>query len=332
MGESRSAVTLTAADIGGTHVRFAAATIEPGQRPVLGEPVVLQTASFSGLSSAWNAYKRTLNSAVPDTLSVCFAGPVRGDTLQATNSHWVLNRCTLAAELGLKTVHLMNDFGAMAHGVALLKAHELETLSGPDRSATPSEEMTTVIGPGTGLGVAILSRRDGQFRVIETEGGHIDFAPLDELESAMLRRLRERFLRVSVERIVSGPGLNNLVQCIAQIEQREITPLDDAALWQRALSPDCDDLLRLALQRFCMSYGSVAGDLALATGASRVVLVGGLTQRLVGHLPDSHFAQRFCAKGRYQSVMADISVQLARFEQLGLLGAAAGYMDRLSTR
>ncbi len=331
MAESTSAVTLTAADIGGTHVRFAKATVEPGRRPVLGQPVVLKTASYSGFSSAWKAYTQNLDASVPDTLSISFAGPVRGETLQATNSHWVLNRCTLAAELGLKTVYLMNDFGAMAHGVALLGEEELETVCGPQWSAKSKSEITTVIGPGTGLGVAMLSRGCGQFQVIETEGGHVDFAPLDRFEAAVLNRLREQFQRVSVERIVSGPGLNNLVQCIAHIEQREFTPLDDPTLWRQALDSDCnDDLLDQALQRFCMSYGSVAGDLALATGASRVVLVGGLTQRLAGYLRDSHFSRRFCAKGRYQSVMTDIPVQLARFDQLGLLGAAAGYQEVLS--
>lgn len=324
---------LTAVDIGGTHVRFAPAIIRPGQRPQLGEAVVFRTADYAGLASAWRNYCVGLDQAPADAMSICFAGPVRGDTLQATNSHWVLNRPALEQELGLSKVHLMNDFGAMAHGVAVLSRDEFQRICGPSGRHDPqSDGVTTVIGPGTGLGVALLIRSGGQVKVVETEGGHIDFAPLDAMESAILSRLREQYLRVSAERIVSGPGLANLVQAIASIEQRPMVPVDDATLWRQALEPGgADDLPRLALQRFCMSYGSVAGDLALAHGASRVVLAGGLSQRLAATLGQSQFAGRFVAKGRYQSLMAELPVELALFDQLGLLGAAAGFGSALQT-
>ncbi|MEM1088823.1 MAG: glucokinase [Pseudomonadota bacterium] len=324
---------ITAVDIGGTHVRFAPAELRAGERPRLGEPVVLRTAEFAGLTSAWQSYLRQDLARVEEhsaeAVSVCFAGPVRGQTLKATNSHWLIQRDRVAEELGVKQVHLMNDFGAMAYGVSQLSGDELEPICGPtDGPALDplADGVTTVIGPGTGLGVAILIRRQGRVMVLETEGGHVDFAPLDEMESAIVKQLREQFLRVSVERIVSGPGLNHLAHAIARIERRTIQPLDDPELWAQALDPDAeDDLPALALQRFCRAYGAVAGDLALAHGASRVVLVGGLSNRLAETLRQAPFFRQFCAKGRYQADMAKIPVLVASHDQLGLLGAAAGF-------
>lgn len=314
---------LVAVDIGGTHARFALATFADGGRPRLGDPLVLKTAEYATLGSAWRAFRATLSGPFPSAASVCFAGPVRGDRIKATNSSWIIQRSQLANELGIDRVHLLNDFGAMAYAVAALAPHELELICGPDRSLR-EDGVITVIGPGTGLGVAILVRRGERVSVIETEGGHIDFAPLDAFESQIVNQLRERYLRVSTERVVSGPGLAALVEAIAAIERRPFTPRDDAALWRSALAGD-DDLTRTALDRFCLCYGAAAGDLALAHGASAVVLVGGLSQRLADQLRDGSFSERFCAKGRYRDAMQQLPVKLARYDQLGLLGAAAAF-------
>jgi glucokinase len=184
--------------------------------------------------------------------------------------------------------------------------------------------VTTILGPGTGLGVAQLLI-DGEHRhVIETEGGHVDFAPLDSLEDQILAHLRRSFRRVSVERVVSGSGLVNIYTALAAIEGRAVTPPEDNALWAAAMEGR-DALAAAALDRFCLALGAVAGDLALAHGANGVVIAGGLGYRLRDHLHKSGFDDRFIAKGRFERRMEAIPVKLVTHPQPGLFGAAAAF-------
>ena len=169
----------------------------------------------------------------------------------------------------------------------------------------------------------MLRTADG-YRVIETEGGHIDFAPLDPIDDAVLQSLRAVHRRVSVERIVAGPGIVAIYETLAAIEGRAVDRLDDKGVWQRALDGS-DALAVAALDRFCLSLGAVAGDLALAQGASAVVIAGGLGLRLRDHLARSGFAERFAAKGRFHAMMATIPVKLITHPQPGLFGAAAAF-------
>ncbi|MFN7030131.1 MAG: glucokinase, partial [Sphingopyxis sp.] len=157
-----------------------------------------------------------------------------------------------------------------------------------------------------------------------TEGGHVDFAPLDSIEDAILARLRKRHRRVSVERIVSGPGIVDIYETLASIEGRPIAPLDDRTIWGRAIGGE-DALAAAAADRFCLSLGSVAGDLALAQGASGVVIAGGLGLRIRDQLVRSGFPERFVAKGRFENFMAAIPVKLITHPQPGLFGAAAAF-------
>ena len=143
----------------------------------------------------------------------------------------------------------------------------------------------------------------------------------------MLARLRQRFRRVSVERIVSGPGLAVIHEALAAIEGRAIQRINDKSLWTLALEGS-DSLAAAALDRFCMSLGSVTGDIALAQGATAVVIAGGVGLRLADHLPRSGFAERFVAKGRFEAMMAAIPVKLLTHPQPGLLGAAAAFAEK----
>src|SRR5690606_28555031 len=131
--------------------------------------------------------------------------PIEGEMLRFMNSDWRIPRFTIAETLGLDRLLLLNDFGAVAHAVSVLGADELEPIAGP--AALPDEGVVSVLGPGTGLGVALFSRRAGKVAVIETEAAHIGFAPLDPEEEELSDALVERYGRASVERIVSGPGL-----------------------------------------------------------------------------------------------------------------------------
>ena len=315
--------TIAVADIGGTHARFALAQIAGGRVESLGEPTTLKTADHASFRTAWEEFCRQSQSPPPASLGIAFAGPVTGTTLKLTNNPWIIRPASLAGELGLDHVTIVNDFGAVGHAVAQLGPEYFEHICGPS-PALPATGMTTIVGPGTGLGVAQLLRKAGSYEVIETEGGHVDFAPLDDLEDRMLAHLRSSFRRVSVERIVAGGGLANIYAAIAAIEGRSVPRRDDKALWTLALGSG-DSLAAAALDRFCLSLGAIAGDLALAQGANAVVIAGGIGLRLKDHLPKSAFSGRFIAKGRFERRMEAMPVKLITHPNPGLYGAAAAF-------
>ena len=308
---------LVAADIGGTHARFTIATFS-NETVALAPEIVLKTADFAGFAEAWRAFERAAGRVLPRAAGIAVAGPVDGGRAWMTNQNWMLERDVLLTELGLDRLTLVNDFAAVAHAVT--RCDELIHLCGPER-ALPKTGVVSVVGPGTGLGVAILLRGERGDRVIATEGGHVEFAPLDGDEQRLRDHLAERFGRVSVERVLSGAGLGAIYEAYTGREAPEA-----AELWRLALGGTAP-VAQTSLDRFCRVLGSVAGDLALAHGAEAVVIAGGLGLRLAGHLPASDFAERFVAKGRFQPRMANLPVKLIAHPQPGLLGAAAAFLS-----
>ena len=315
--------TLVAVDIGGTHARFALAEVAGGKVEHLGPETTLKTAEHASFQTAWEAFGAALGGTLPKAAAIAVAGPVQGEIVQFTNNPWIIRPALVNEKLGVERHVLINDFAAVSHAVAQADAAHFLHLAGPDR-ALPGEGTISVVGPGTGLGVAHVWRDAHGYRVSATEGGHIDFAPLDGIEDAILARLRERYRRVSVERVVAGPGLAEIRATLARIEGRAVLETDDKALWALAMSGE-DSLAAAALDRFCLALGSVAGDLALAQGASATVIAGGLGYRIREHLVRSGFAERYCAKGRFAGMMAGLPVKLIVHPQPGLLGAAAAF-------
>jgi glucokinase len=308
---------IAVADIGGTHARFALAGIDRDAKPELGEAVVLRTADYPDLASAYKTFTEQIEGAHPRRASFALACPIRGEILKFTNNPWTLRPKTLAAELGLDEVRLLNDFGAVAHAAAKADLSHFSHVFGPDRP--PRSGVISILGPGTGLGVAQLIIGADGHRVVETEGGHIDFAPRDEFEDKLLARLREKFGRVSIERIVSGPGLAEIFSALSGVE-----PPDAPALWATAIA-GTDPLARQALDKFCLCLGGAAGDFALAHGAEAVILAGGLAPRIASLLGAGGFAEKFVDKGRYREMMANIPVWMIVHPQPGLFGAAAAF-------
>lgn len=314
---------IVALDIGGTHARFARADVQGGRVVALGDAVTLKTAEHASLKTAWEHYARLSDGAIPRAVSIAIAGPVTGEVIRFTNNPWMIRRSELAAQLGIDRFTLINDFGAVGHAVAQAGAEHFAWLCGPD-SPLPESGTISIVGPGTGLGVAHLWRCGDDYRVQSTEGGHIDFAPLDPLEDRLLSRLRNKYRRVSVERVVSGPGIVDIYETLALIEGRAVQQLDDRAIWQNGTGGS-DSLAAAAVERFCLSLGSVAGDITLAQGGSAVVIAGGLGQRIKDTLVRSGFAERFRAKGRFEALMAAMPVKLITHSEPGLLGAAAAF-------
>ncbi|HET6940608.1 MAG TPA: ROK family protein, partial [Sphingomicrobium sp.] len=300
--------TIATADVGGTHARFALASIDGGRVVDLGEPVTVKTGEFASFQHAWQEFGRRIDQPLPNELAIAFAGPVGGEVLKLTNNPWVIRPSLMHERLGVERFVIVNDFAAIAHAVAGLATVDYRHVCGPKQDL-PQTGVITIIGPGTGLGVASLLMRPDGYDAIATEGGHVDFAPLDPLEDRILEHLRENFRRVSVERLVSGRGLLNIYEAIGTIEKRPYTLRDEKDLWTAALE-GTDSLAAAALDRLCLTFGAAAGDYALAQGAHAVVLAGGLGLRLADYLPRSGFRDRFIAKGRFERMMDEMPVKV----------------------
>lgn len=319
-----SAREVVAADIGGTNARFAIAEVADGRVVSLGEPVTLETAQHGSLQLAWQAFGKKLGRDLPRAAAIAVASPINDTLIKLTNNPWIIRPPLIESRLEVDTWTLINDFGAVGHAVGQLDDKWFIHLCGPD-APLPEHGSLTVCGPGTGLGVAQVLRLKDGYHVIETEGGHIDFAPLDGIEDELVRRLRKTYTRVSAERVCSGPGIVAIYETLASIEGKKVKQdQDDIELWKLALEGK-DSLAVAAMDRFCLALGAVAGDLALTHGPTGVVIAGGLGLRLKDNLLESGFGQRFVAKGRFQSLMASIPVKLITHPQPGLFGAAAAF-------
>lgn len=316
---------LVSVDIGGTHARFSIATISAAGSISLSDPETIHTEDHASFQTAWEDFRERMGGNLPPRVSMAIAGPVGGEVIRFTNNPWIIRPALVQEKLGAEKYTIVNDFEAVAHAVARVGQEQFMHLSGPDKPLASTGRLS-VLGPGTGLGVAHLYREpDGTYRVSATEGGHIDFAPLDQIDDAILARLRKRHNRVSVERVVAGPAISDIYQTLAVMEGKPVAEEDDIAIWTRG-QDGSDSLAAAAVDRFCMALGSVAGDIALAQGGfGGVVIAGGLGYRIRETLLKSGFAERFKAKGRFQELMASIPVKLIIHPQPGLFGAAAAY-------
>jgi len=311
-------------DIGGTHARFALAAIHGDGRIDLTEPVTLATSDFTTLHDAWEAFAGTTGHALPRDAAMALAAPIAGDLIPLTNNPWSIRRSTLSTELGVDRYTMLNDFAAIGHAVASAPREQFEHLTGPDEPL-PENGTITIVGPGTGLGVALVWREaGGRYHVQATEGGHIEFAPVDETDDALVALLRPKYGRVVTERVTAGPGIVAIHQVLAQRKGCSVPQLDDRTLWRMGTSGE-DSLAAAAVERFCLSLGSVAGDFALAHGSQAVVIAGGLGLRIREQLHGSAFADRFCAKGSYERLMRAMPVKIITQPQPGLYGAAAAF-------
>lgn len=314
---------IVAIDLGGTHIRFAIAGVADGKVVKLGEPVTLHSADYDGVPAAWAEFERRSGKALPKAAALSVAGPVVDGSVRLTNLPWRIEQRFLKRDLGLDSLLVINDFAAVGNAVAVAGPTDFEHLCGPN-VALPETGTLSIVGPGTGLGVAQLLRGDDGYRVLPSEGGHIGFAPVDAFEDQLLATLRQQLGRVSVERVAAGPAISDIYAALGGAESRATDPEEDQNIWTSA-TDGSDVLAKAAVERFCMILGSVAGDLALAHGARGVVIAGGVGRRLRDFLPQSGFAERFVAKGRFTEAMEALPVKLITHPEPGLLGAAAAF-------
>jgi glucokinase len=310
---------IIAADIGGTHARFALAELAPGERPRFGTMRKYRTREAAGLAEVWAKFAEESGAPLPRAAAIAVAAPIEGDTLTFMNSDWRIDRHGMNAQLGLDRLTLLNDFGAVAHCVSIMEPDALVPLCGP--GDLPADGIVTVLGPGTGLGVAILDRRGGAVSVIETEAAHIGFCPLDPEEEELSDAIAARYGRASVERIVSGPGLIDIYRFLGG----DGYDPDKAGLLWDAATAGADPLAEKALGILVRCFGAAAGDIALAHGAMGIAVTGSLAGRIADLLKGPAFEARFTAKGRYRPRMLRTPVRLLAYDEPGLLGAAVAF-------
>ena len=178
---------LVAVDIGGTHARFALAEVAKGKVVELGEAVTLKTADHASFQFAWQEFARLSGGELPSATAIAVAGPVGGDIIRFTNNPWIIRPALIPEKLGAARYVVVNDFAAVAHSVAQADDAHFLHVCGPE-TALPDNGAISVVGPGTGLGVALLLRQPYGYHVQPTEGGHIDFAPLDAIEDQIRAR------------------------------------------------------------------------------------------------------------------------------------------------
>lgn len=329
-----TATPVLIADIGGTNARFALTDID-APTPTVAQIRKLPTADYASLQHAIEAYLAEVG-VQPTAAALAVASPVDGDEIRLTNRAWAFSRSELQAALGLQRLTVINDFGAIARAVPWLHPQDMVTLHG--EPTAPMRGPISVLGPGTGLGVALLvgDEADG-WDVVETEGGHVTFAPLGDEEHAIVRHLTALHGRVSTERVLSGRGLAHIDAVLrgagnvlragggallpGDSSLQPVELRDPAEIVAAALDGH-DVAARRALARFCAVLGSVTGDITLLHGAHTVVLAGGIVPRFIPFLRSSAFRERLLAKGRFATWFDKVTIHVITHPDPGLLGSA----------
>lgn len=319
----RKAPTALVADIGGTNARLAIADLDTLE---LANPVSLRREGFLSFEAVAESYLQGVPER-PRAAAIAVAGPVVGETIKLTNSPWSFRRAALRAALGLDELLVLNDFEALAHALPHLAPSDLQQIGG---GAPVEHAPKVVLGPGTGLGVAGLVWSPCGWVAMASEGGHASLAIKDAREFAMLERLIEGRERLSVEGVVSGPGLAQTYRVLAEMAGQPVAPVEAPEVVQRALGGR-DAFAREALERFAVWLGRFAGDAALFFGARGGVYIGGgIAPKMVHALTAGAFRQAFEAKGRMTTYLAPIPVYVILIgTSAALKGAAAALAGRM---
>ncbi len=304
-------------DVGGTHARFSIvdATGPPPWKIRARQDL---EGAFPTFLDALKTYLERAGTEPPTVAAIAVAGPVTAGTARFTNRGWNISEAELR-KFGFEHAVLVNDFAALAFAAEVLVASDLHTI-GPEVPGLEGGTIT-ILGPGTGFGVSCLAR-DGVHSVpMATEGGHIGFAPSNPQELAALELMWKQFGRVSVERVLSGAGLELLYLTLEQLAGRNSGTLHAADITAGAAREDL--ACCAALSMFSSIFGAVAGDLALAHGArGGVYIAGGVAQKIGTFLDRSEFRRRFEDKGRLSPFVRAIPTRLIVNPDVALLGAA----------
>jgi len=317
---------ILAGDIGGTHARLALFDVSGGQyAPV--SLTIFPSHEYHNLDAIAAKFVETTK-VHPEAACFGIAGPVVNGRVEATNLPWTVDSQSVADQLQIRNVKLINDLEANAWGIPALAAKDLVPLN---RVATASGNRA-VISAGTGLGEAGMYWDGLRYHVFACEGGHSDFAPRNDLEVELFGYLETRFGHVSNERVLSGPGLVNVFDflrdsgrgTLPEWLREEIQKSDPAAAISRAATEGKCALAEQALDLFIAVYGAETGNLALKLLAIGGVFVGGgIAPKILPKLVNgSAFMEAFVSKGRLRPLMEKIPVKVIINDETALLGAA----------
>ncbi|MET3132968.1 glucokinase [Oxalobacteraceae bacterium GrIS 1.11] len=316
------------ADVGGTNARFALETA-PGRIEAVS---VLPCDDYASLGDAIRSYLTkaevaALSPAGVRHAAIAIANPVDGDQIRMTNHHWQFSIEAVRVELGFSTFVVVNDFTALAMSLPhLTDAQKWQVGGGPARPGSA----IGLIGAGTGLGVSGLIPANGHWIALQSEGGHVTFAPADEREIAILRFAWREFGHVSAERLMSGDGLELIYRALADAHGEAATPLSAPEISRRALARECF-LCAEAVDCFCGMLGTIAGNLAMTLGTQGGIYIGGgIVPRLGERFLTSPFRQRFEQKGRFNTFLEPIPVFVITAEYPAFLGVSAILDERLA--
>lgn len=301
------------ADIGGTHSRCA--LIDDKGRLIAAE--TYENREFDGVAEVLEHYlsRRRLQDR-PSEAALAIAGPVTGDEVAMTNLPWRISQHELRDTLGLTRLLVVNDFAAVAWALPVLGPKELHPIGG---GQAVTREPLAVLGPGSGLGVAVLAPVEGNWVVLPGEGGNVSVATATADESAVVDTLRDASGYCAVESLVSGPGLARIHEFLSERAGEEPPGLTPAAISAAAAKGD-----RLAVEAQAMFFallGGLAGDLALTVGArGGIYIAGGIIPRLLTAFEASEFRARFEGKGRYQPYLEAIPTYVITASAPALIG------------
>jgi len=313
-----------AGDIGGTKTLLALAHWETGQLCVVRE-ARFNTGDYATLTPMVREF---LAGVKPHAACFGIAGPISGRRIKLTNREFWIDADEIAQACAIDQVHLINDFAAIGYGLDTLAETELHILQkGPVRPRAPR----ALLGAGTGLGQAILVWQNDHYEVLSTEGGHVDFAPVNEIQIGLWRALSAQYGHVSYERLLSGQGLIDIFQHLAVTHRPSsellsaLQGVDPAAVISEFGLSHRDAVAEQALELFAEIYGQQAGNLALSTLAEGgVYIAGGIAPKLIALLSAGGFIEAFRAKGRYRDWLSSLQVAVVMNPKVGLLGAAVG--------
>lgn len=318
-------MAVLAGDAGGTKTILALIEGEEHDFRIVAEERYA-SAEFAGLAPI---VRRFLDTCDAKADAACFGvpGAVSKGECNTPNLPWYLSEEELQHSTGVPHVRLVNDFVAAATGVLVLPPRSVLTLQ---QGAPVSTGPKAVLGAGTGLGQAVLAWDGHEHVILPTEAGHADFAPQGEIQRALAASLESKLEHVSVERLVSGPGIRRIYDFLvvrgvsSWPEVREAFALDDPSAVISSFALRRRDLAcEQALDLFFELYGAEAGNLALRTlPTGGVYVVGGIAVKNLEKLQDGTFMRAFRRKGRLRALLEQIPVYVVLDHRVGLLGAA----------
>lgn len=311
---------LLVADIGGTNARFALALVESQGTLQLAENREYSCAEYASFGDVLNQYISSLKEKNIKHASIAIAGPIFGENAKMTNLDWHFSVEKIRAQFGFDTVVFVNDLAAHALAAVYLDPCEFERIKPGNRQ---EQSTRTVIGLGTGLGVAALQWYRDQWRAFPTEGGHISFSPLSELEQEIHRILCQQHGYVSLEMVSSGLGLLNIYQTLAVINNQSADLVNSREILNNV---DGNKLCAQSVTVMVAVLANAAGDLALAHGATGgIYLTGGMTNYVLPFIRHQDFTRRFLQQGFRKEYLTSIPIDVVLYSTSGLLGAGLWY-------